>query len=193
MSIKRRIILGLIALCCVIGFSMLLIFNDPVRRVVLDPIIEGINAIRYVLGYVPQDLEWFVSLLVVFVVVLGIFASRLPQRARPEHVPFNPPFPSEGPTMRLTRILDNSTKNRFGRERVVLEMRDLAARAVAYHAGISVEEAKELLDTPTWTDDASVRDFLSLDKHRAGKNDQKRFHDQVEYALAHIERMYQEV
>lgn len=95
--------------------------------------------------------------------------------------------------MRLARILDNSTLNKFRRERVILEMRDLAAHTLAYNKGISVDEAKESLDTPDWTDNAAVRDFLSLDMHRAGKNDQKEFHAQVDYAVAHIERMYQEV
>ena len=78
-------------------------------------------------------------------------------------------------------------------ERVILEMRDLAAHTLAYHEGISVDEAKESLDTANWTNDSAVRDFLSLDKHRAGKHEHKGFHDQVDHALAHIERTYQEV
>jgi hypothetical protein len=194
MSTKTRIIiLASLALSCVIAMSLLLIFNDAVRSVVLDPMISGVLAFRYTLGYFPQDLEWLVSLLIVSVVVAVMFATRLPQRERPKHVPFIPPFPKEGPAMRLTRILDGSTLNKFRRERVILEMRELAAHTLAYHKGFSVEEAKELLDTPNWTDSASVRDFLSLDKHRAGKNDQKEFHAQVDHALAHIEQMYQEV
>ena len=193
MSTRNRIILASLALGCVIGFSLLLIFNDAVRGVVLDPIVAGINAFRYTIGYMPQDLEWLISLLVVFVVVIIMFATRLPKHVRPKHVPFIPPFPNEGPAMRLTRILENSTKNRFRRERVILEMRELAAHTLAYHKGISIEEATEALDTPDWTDNATVRNFLSLDKHRADKIDQKNFHAQVDHALAHIERMYQEV
>ena len=193
MSNRTRIILACLALGCIIGFSLLLIFNDAVRGVILDPMIAGINAFRYTLGYMPQDLEWLISLSVVFVVVLIMFAARLPKHARPKYVPFIPPFPSEGPAMRLTGILENSTKNKFRRERVILEMRDLAARTLAYHKGISLEEATEALDTPDWTHNATVRDFLSLDKHRAGKIDQKSFHTQVDHALAHIEQMYQEV
>ena len=193
MSTRNRIILASLALGCVIGFSLLLIFNGAVRSVVLDPMIAGINAFRYTLGYMPQDLEWLIGLSVVFVVVLTMFVVRLPKHVRPKHVPFIPPFPNEGPAMRLTRILENSTKNRFRRERVILEMRDLAAHTLAYHKGISIEEATEALDTPDWTDNATVRNFLSLDKHRADKIDQKNFHTQVDHALAHIEQMYQEV
>lgn len=193
MSTRNRIILVSLALGCVIGFSLLLIFNSAVRSVVLDPMIAGINAFRYAIGYLPQDLEWLIGLSVVFVVVLIMFVVRLPKLARPKYIPFILPFPSEGPAMRLTHILENSTKNKFRRERVILEMRDLAAHTLAYHKGISIEEATEALDTPDWTDNATVRDFLSLDKHRAGKMDQKGFHNQVDHALAHIERMYQEV
>ena len=93
----------------------------------------------------------------------------------------------------MAQILEKSLHNKFRRQRVILEMRDLAAHAVAYNNGISVEEAKEALDTSDWTSNASVRDFLSLDKHRAGKHDLKEFHNQVNHALAHIEQMYQEV
>jgi len=95
--------------------------------------------------------------------------------------------------MKLTTILEKSTHNKFRRERVILEMRDLAAHTIAYHKGISVEEAKASLDTPDWTNNVSVRDFLSLDKHRAGKHAKEEFHAEVDHALAHIEQMYQEV
>jgi hypothetical protein len=193
MNNRTRIIIGILAFCCIVGFSMLLIFNHAVRGVILDPLIAAVNAFRYALGYLPQDLEWLITLLAVSVVVLVTFASRLPKRARPKYVPFIPPFPKEGPAMQFARILDKANHNKFRRERVVLEMRDLAAHTIAYHKGVSVEEAGDLLDTQSWTTDASVRDFLSLDKHRAGKHDQREFQKQVDYALTHIEQMYQEV
>ena len=193
MSTRNRIILAAVALGCVIAFSLLLIFNDAVRGVILDPIVSGINAFRYAIGYIPQDLEWLIVLLFLFVVAFATYVSRIPKRAVAERPPFIPPFPSEGPAMRLAQILEKSTKNKFRRECVILEMRDLAAHTLAYHKGISVEEAKASLVTPDWTTNASVRDFLSLDKHRAGKHDHNEFHDQVDHALAHIERMYQEV
>jgi len=193
MSNRIRIILAIIAVCCVIAFSLLLIFNDAVRGVILDPIVEGINAARYVLGYIPQDLQWIISLLIVFVIVIIYYVCRLPKRARKASPHRSLQFPSQGPAMRLDRILERAAHNRFRREQVVSELRDLAARSLAYHHGTSVEEAKDSLDTTEWTDDPSVRDFLSLDRLRAGENKQRRFHDQVDHALTHIERTYQEV
>lgn len=193
MSNRIRIILAIFAVCCIIGFSLLLVFNDALRSFVLDPIVGGINAARYVLGYMPQDIEWLLSLLVAFVLVFIYYMCRIPKRLRLKHVPFVPPFPSEGPVMKLAWIVEKSTHNRFRRERVILELRDLAAHTLAYHKGISVDEAKDSLDTDNWTDDSVVRDFLSLHKHRAGKHEHKGFHDQVDHALAHIERTYQEV
>lgn len=192
MSHKRRIILAILAVCCVIAFSLLLIFNDAIRSFILDPIVKGINAARYMLGYMPQDLQWIITVLVVFVIVLACYMSRLPKRAQVT-VPRSLNFPSQGPAMRLTLVLEGSAHNKFRRERVILELRDLAARSLAYRRGISIEEAKDSLDTTEWTDDPSVRAFLSLDKHRAGKQKQKGFHDQADHALAHIERTYQEV
>ena len=193
MSNRVRIILAILALCCVISFSLLLVFNDAIRSFVLDPIVKSINSVRYVVGYIPQDLEWLIGLLIVFIVVVTYYTSRIPKRLKPKHIPLIPPFPHEGPTMKLAQILERTTHNKFRRERVILELRDLAAHTLAYHKGISVDEAKDSLDTSDWTDNPSVRDFLSLDKHRAGKHEHKEFHDQVDHALAQIERAYQEV
>ena len=193
MSNRTRIMLAILAVCCVITFSLLLIFNDAIRGFILDPIVEGINAARYMLGYMHQDLQWIVTLLIVFVIVAVYYVSRLPKRARKEIVPRSLKFPSQGPAMRLTHVLERSAHNKFQREQVILELRDLAARSLAYRRGISVEEAKDSLDTTEWTDDPSVRAFLSLDKHRAGGQKQESFHDRADHALAHIERTYQEV
>jgi len=193
MSNRTRIILVILGVCCVIGFSLLLVFNDAIRSFVLDPIVKGINATRYVIGYMPQDLQWLISLLITFVIVTSYYASRLPKHPKPKNVQFIPPFPHDGPAMRLAQILEKSAHNRFRRERVILELRDLAAHTLAYHKGISIDEAKDSLDNSDWTDSPSVRDFLSLDKHRAGKHEHKGFHDQVDHALAQIERTYQEV
>lgn len=193
MSTRNRIILATLALGSIIGFSLLLIFNQALRSFILEPIVSGVNAFRYTLGYIPQDLEWLIALLVLFVITLGTYIARLPKHPRVEREPFVPPFPSEGPAMQLTQILEKSTRNKFRRERAILELRDLAAHTLAYNKGISVEQAREALDTPDWTSNAGVRDFLSLDKHRAGKHDYKDFHNQVDHALAHVEQMYQEV
>jgi len=185
--------LAILAVGSVIAFSLLLIFNDAIRSFILDPIVKGINAARYMLGYMPQDLQWIITLLIVFVIVVVYYVSRLPNRARQEVVLRSLKFPPQGPAMQLTRILERSAHNKFRREQVILELRDLAARSLAYRRGISVEEAKHSLDTTEWTKDPSVRNFLSLDKRRAGTQKQKGFYDQADHALAHIERTYQEV
>jgi len=193
MSTRNRIILAALAMCSIVAFSLLLIFNQALRSFILDPIVAGVTAFRYAIGYIPQDVEWLITLLFLFVVAIITYVARLPKRPMLERAPFVPPFPSEGPVMKLTQILEKATHNKFRRERVILEMRDLAAHTLAYNNGISVEEAKEALDTSEWTSNVAVRDFLSLDKHRAGKHDHKEFHNQVNHALAHIEQMYQEV
>ena len=193
MSNRTRIILAVLAVCCVITFSLLLIFNHAIRGLILDPIVKVINAARYMLGYMPQDLQWIISLLLAFVIVIIYYACRIPKRERQQSAPRPPTFPSQGPAMRLDRILERSARNKFRREQVIMELRDLAARSLAYRRGTSLEEAKDSLDTTEWTDDPSVRDFLSFDKLRTGEQKQGRFHDQVDHALAHIERTYQEV
>ena len=95
--------------------------------------------------------------------------------------------------MHLARILEKAPRRRFGRQRAILELRDIATRALAYRFGLPVDDARDLLDSGAWTDDASLQELLSLDKHRLGDRKYKTFIEQVNHALAYIERIVQEV
>ncbi len=193
MSRRVRFTVAIAAIACVVGLTLLSVLNAAVRAVVLDPIVDGIDAVRYFLGYAPQQAEWVVAILLGFVVGAVYMTRRLPPRIEPERPSFGPRFSTEGSAMRLARMMEKATHDKFKRQEVILELRDLAARALAYRRGISPDEAKAALDTPTWTEDASVRSLLSLDKHRAGGQKNKSFQDQVDHALEVIERVFQEV
>jgi len=193
MSNRTRVLLAILAICCVVAFSLFLIFNNSMREFILSPIITGINAVRSILTYMAQDVQWVATLLIVFVIVVFYLANRLPESSRRQRVPFVPPFPNQGPAMRLAHILEKSGHNKFRRERMILELRDLTARVLAYRQGVSIDDARDFLDTTDWTNNVAVSSFLSLDEHRAGKQKHKDFHNQLDQALAHIERTYQEV
>lgn len=190
---RIRIALTLLATGSIVTFSLLLFFNETIRSFVLEPILESVNAVRFMLGYVSQDLQWTVALLIVIAIIVPYFMFRVPKHSRQKSVPQPANFPTEGPAMKLTQLVERSAHSRFLRGQVILELRDLAARSVAYHHGMSVEQAKQALDTMKWTSDPSVRAFLSSDNIRARKQKQKGFRDQAISALTHIERIYQEV
>ncbi|MBU0595463.1 hypothetical protein KJ567_02100 [Candidatus Bipolaricaulota bacterium] len=192
LSHRRRIIIGVAAVCCVVALSLLLILHDAVRGLVLDPFVSVINSARYTLGHMSQGLQWLIVILVAFLCVIAYVVSRLPAGPRRTYPPFTAPFPIEGPTMRLARIAAESLRYKHRRIQLVRELRGIAARVLAHHNSMPIDEAKESLDTTEWTDDASVRAFLSPDQHRAGRHDTRRLHEQVEHALTEIERMYRE-
>ena len=95
--------------------------------------------------------------------------------------------------MHLAQILERAPRRRFGRQGAILELRDIATRALAYRFGLPVDAARDLLDSGEWTDDESLQELLSLDKHRMGERKYKTFIEQVNHALAYIERIVQEV
>jgi len=192
MTTNRRVLLLYIAAVTLVvtALSLLLIFNPAVRRFVLEPLVEGVNAFRYVLGYAPQDLQWLALLGIALIAAASYFVAHLPEEHQTHAVRFRRPFPSDGPIMRLTDLLERSQHSKFRREEIVLELRDLAARSVAYHHGLPVDAAKDLLDEERWIEDASVRSFLAMERHAPSGARQARFLDRVEYALGQIERTY---
>jgi len=191
-SPRLRALVAVGTVGCVTALALLLVFHSAVRGFVLEPIVSAINALRRTLGYVPQDLQWLVSVLLLFVIAGAYTVSRLPKRRSQPQWTAPPRFPTEGPTMRVARILDESVRYKHRHIQLVLELRDLAARVLAQHRGISVHVAKELLDTEAWTDDPTVRAYLSADSHRRGHGDTRRPHPQVDRVLNQIEDYHQE-
>ncbi len=189
-SRRPRFLVATLAVFLVIALSLLLVLNPLVRRIVLEPIVEGINAFRYVLGFAPQDLQWLAVLAVAAIALAGYVVARLPEQAPARSVRFKRRFPSDGPTMRAAWMLEKSVHSRFRREEVILELRDLAARSLAYHHGVSIDAAKDSLDTEDWIDDESVRSFLAMNKHAPSGARQDRFLDRVDHVLEQIERTY---
>jgi hypothetical protein len=193
MNRNLRIALAMLAVSLVVGLSLVLVFNDAVRGFVLDPLVSGINAVRYYLGYVSQTAQWLITLLAVSVIVIGYYFGRLPYPAVPTRMRPIPKFSTQGPAMALAEILGRAGHSMVRRERVILELRDLAVHSLAYRHGVSPDDARVLLDSTEWTSDAAVRAFLSPERRGAGKRAHKGFTDRVNRTLACIERAYQEV
>jgi hypothetical protein len=190
MSRRSRIVVAVLGLVLVAALSLLLTLNAAVRGFLLDPIVRGIDSVRYIMGYTPQDMQWLLTIAVFFIAVTAYFFARLPQRPIPEPRRPHPLFPTQGPIMKLTTMLEKAGHNRYRREETVLALRDLAARSLSYHHGLSVDEAKEQLSEGHWIQDEEVLAFLSLEKHRGQAQKHARFHDQVKHALGYIERTY---
>jgi hypothetical protein len=193
MNRRTFLILAVVTIACIGGFSVLAVLDTPVRHFLLDPMVDGIWAIRRILAYAPQDIEWLVALLFAAAASAIYFASRLPTRSdsAPHHA--GPRFSEYGPAMQLERILERSPHRKFSRQKAILELREVTARVLAYRYGSSLDEAKDALDTTEWTSDESVRALLSLEKHRVGERKHRTFHEQVDHALEQIERIVEEV
>jgi hypothetical protein len=162
------------------------------RGLVVDPIVRAITALCNAMRYVPQDLQWLVVLAIAIIFSAVFVIGRLPQRERRPRRSPPPRFPTEGPTMRVAQMIDESARFKHRHVRLVIELRDLVAHVLARHHGIPVLRAKELLDTEDWTDDPVVRAYLATDERGVGHEDKRRPHTQVDRVLTQIEKINQE-
>lgn len=192
---NSRLRIGLIALSIAlsVGLSLLLLLVSPVRSAILEPLLIAINDVRFAFGYLPQDIQWGLTLLTGSALVLIFYFSRTRQPKKPSASIGKTRMPSQGPILRFAHVIERSSRSRFNREVVVLELREIAACVLAYHRGISIDDAKDLLEHEAWTDDEAVRALLSLDEHRRKQDHHSDFHSQVQRALDTIEETYQGV
>jgi len=174
------------AAVAVIVLSLLLVFTPTARRVVLEPIVGTINAFRSLSQYMSQDLQWLIVLLVSFVIGLVYTISRLPRREKRRVASAAPRFPTEGPTMRIAQLIEQSSRYRHRNAQLTVELRDLAARVLARQRGIPVHEAKDLLDQERWTDVETVRQALTTDAYQPR-------HKGTQHTLARVDRILDEI
>ena len=189
---KARILALLAGLTLAVLLSLLLLLVPAARTFVLEPIVKAVEAAGSALHYVPQDVQWLVALLILFISVMGYVGSRIPKSRREYAIRPRDNIPTEGPTMLVARMFDESARYRHRHVQLVLELRDLAARVLAQHRGIPLLRAKEILDSEAWTDDPVVREYLSTERHRVMRG-RRRPHVEVARLLAEIERIHQEV
>ena len=175
--------------------TLLLLYNEPLRRTILEPITWMINDIRQLLGAFPQALLWVIGLLIGVVVLVSGWKRALGgSRSRPDRRRRIAVRPSNSNAIaQLARDLDRSRKRHVSRVRVVRELSILAVRLIALREGLSLEEARKLLNSGQWPDDPHVRRFFASQRDGHRGIPKQRFLEAVAYTLAHLERYHQEV
>ena len=179
----------------VVVLTLLLLYNEALRRVILEPVTYVINDIRQSLGALPQALLWAVGLLIGSFVLVASWKRMLggpkprPDRRRwPVVKPFN-----SNAVGSLARDLDRSRQRHASRARIVRELSILAVRLIAQREGLSLEEARKLLNSGRWPDDPHVRRFFASQRDGQRGVPKQRFLEAVAHTLAHLERYHQEV
>jgi hypothetical protein len=175
--------------------TLLLLYSEPLRRAILEPVTWIVNDIQQSLSTLPQALLWTIGLLIgsfVLVVswkrVLGGSSSRSDHRRWAVVKPSN-----KNAIESLARDLDRSRRRHVSRVRVVRELSILAIRLIAQREGLSLEEARNLLNSGQWPDDPRVRQFFASRRDGQRGVPKQSFLEAVAYTLAHLERYHQEV
>jgi hypothetical protein len=179
----------------VVALTLLLLYNEPLRRAILEPVTWMINDVRQSLSALPQALLWAIGLLIGSVVLVLSWKRVLGgSGSRSDHRRWTVVKPSNTNAIEsLARDLHRSRRRHVSRVRVVRELSILAVRLIAQREGLSLEEARSLLNSGQWPDDPRVRRFFA--SRRDGQRGVPRhsFLEAVAYTLAHLERYHQEV
>jgi len=179
----------------VLTLTLLLLYDEALRRAILEPVTWMLHDVRRSLSSLPQAVLWIIVLLIGCVGLVASWRRMLiglrskPDRRRWAVIkPYNP-----NALESLARDLDRAPKRHVSRVRVVRELSILAVRLIAQKEGLPLEEARKLLHSGRWPEDPRVRRFFA--SRRDGKSGVPRhsFLEAAAHTLAHLERYHQEV
>ncbi len=197
MTSKARLIRFAVPVCVlaiVVALTLLLLYHEPLRRAILEPVTWMISDIRRSLAALPQALLWAIGLLIGCAVLLAAWRRAPDETRKPEPPRWSAVRPhSTNAIEALARDLERSPRRHVSRLRIVRELSVLAVRLIAQREGLSLEEARKLLNSGQWPDDPRVRQFFAT-RPGGGRGVPK--HDFLEvlaHTLAHLERYRQEV
>jgi hypothetical protein len=191
----RRFARPIVIAAVAVTLTLLLLYSRPLRSAILDPLVWLLNDIRGSLAALPQALLWGIGLLI-GCFALGVSWKRVLDglKDRPKRARWAPVRPHNALAIEeLARALRRSPKRHVSRVRVVRELTVLAVRLIAQRRGVSLDEARRLLNSGEWPDDPRVRRLFAIRRAGWGGRSKQRFLDAVQHATAYLERYHQEV
>lgn len=199
MTDKRRLLRIAIPIgggAMVVALTLLLLYSDPLRRAILEPVTWIVSDVHYTLTTLPQALVWAIGLLIGCAVLLVAWRRLLSGTDRPSERTAKPPVRPRNATAvaTLARDLARSPRRHISRVRVVHELTVLAVRLIAQREGLPLEEARKLVQAGRWPDDPLVRRFFA-DRRVGGEKaiPRQSFVEAVRITLSYLERYHQEV
>jgi hypothetical protein len=179
----------------VLVLTLLLLYNEPLRRAILEPATWMINDVRRSLDALPQALLWGIGLLIGSVILVASWRRALAGfRCKPERRRRTTVKPrNTNAITSLARDLHRSPKRHVSRVRIVRELSILAVRLIAQKEGLPLDAARSLLNSGQWPEDPRVRRFFA--SRRDGKSGvpKQSFLEAAAHTLAHLEHYHQEV
>jgi len=191
----RRFAVPAALVALVVALTLFLLYNEPLRRAILEPVTWILNDIRHALAPLPQALLWAIGLLVGCAVLLVSWRRALRcTRSRPARTRRFPVKPHNANAIAtLATDLHRARKHHVSRSRIVRELAMLAERMIAKREGIGIDQARQMIHSGEWPADPEMRRFFASRRTGAAAIPKQQFLEAVETALQFLDRYYQEV
>ena len=183
----------LLSIAAVISLTLILLFVPSLRDTILTPLIKAWISVRYALSILSERLQWTIALGLGFFLVLGSLLKRMPDPESPPRSAGHLQCSSESASSRLQHLLSRGSRSRFSREQTGVELRDLAARVLAYHEGLSLDVAKTRIMSEGLPNAPTLSTLVAQDDSEKRLTREPEFLSKVDRALSEIEHNYQEV
>ncbi len=194
MSTEKRIWPFILAGIAAFALTMILLLSPSLRDAILTPLINSLISFRHTLLYgLSERLQWTIALGLGFFLVLGSLLKRMPDPESPPRSDEQPQCSSESAASRLQHLLSRGSRSRFSREQTGVELRDLAARVLAYHEGLSLDVAKKRIMSEGLPNAPMLSTLVAQDDSEKRLTREPEFLSKVDRALSEIEHNYQEV
>jgi len=166
------------------------VLREELRLLVLVPLIKGYHLIRYhYIERLPQFLLWAIPLALLFLIIFRSIL-RFPRSCAPTSSE-RPTPAGVGNLARIARHIHRARSSRIARVRLCRRVFEIAARLVARHEGLPLEQARDLLRSGAWDADPAVVTFLR--SHHRENRGGRDFVARLEHIVAFLEKYHQEV
>ena len=188
---KRWVLLSILGVA-VLALTLLLLFHEGTRSVLLDPLVRSFESAVYIYRSVPQAIVWAALLALGGIHIILRWPRRQLKPLRSRVRDGAAQGESTWTLIRLTNLLADAQRKRSSRAGIVRVLADTAVHLIARHHSISPIEARDLLLAKTWTDNQEIAEFLAT-RTLAEPVPKEGFEEKLRRTIEFLESYYQEV
>jgi len=189
---KLAIVLGAIALFAIATLLLMVFYADMLHERVWIPLIRGAYVAKHYLDHLHGLVLWLIPLGLFSIPLIRALVRVLSQQETVPRPSLDdwPIVPQAGELEELSQQLHRARRSRFARARIARNLKEISVRMIAGREGLSVEDARHLLERGYWSEHREVHALLMPRRHYADRQTEASFEHALEQALDHLEAYY---